>query len=48
MDMDRVLLAQSNSSKKAMVKGGQAVVKYKSPTATRLRFSTREDLRGRS
>ena len=31
MDMDRVLLAQSNSPKKAVVKGGQVVVNRRVP-----------------
>lgn len=48
MEMDRVLLAQSNSSKKAVVKSGQAVVKYRSPIATGLCFQTREEFRGHS
>ena len=31
MDMDRVLLAQSNSPKKAVVKGGQVLVNQRVP-----------------
>lgn len=44
VDMDRVLLAQSNSSEEAIVNGGQ----QKSPTVTQLCISPREDLHGRS
>lgn len=35
VDMDQVLLAQSDSSKEVVVNGGQVVVKQKSPMATR-------------
>ena len=42
LDMDQVLLVQPNSSREAMVNGGQTVVLCKSPTTARLCFPARE------
>jgi len=46
LDMDKVLLVQLNSSREAMVNGGQTVVQHKSPTISRICFPTCEGLQG--